>query len=176
MTSFGGEVTSSALCRKRHVKDPCGVRQRYFTDKINGRFSLLRCSVSLLVFARERDLMNESGMIETQIETHYRWEMVAMRGTLCTIPPRNSNQYPITVTVIILKQFYPFTVVLLGVLIEILFAFVLYTQHVFMLMHFHSRNMISREYWLIRWHTQCILRAVLKCRWKGCHTKILINI
>jgi hypothetical protein len=39
-TSFGGEVKPSAPCRKilRHVKDPWGVRQRYFAGKINGHF------------------------------------------------------------------------------------------------------------------------------------------
>jgi hypothetical protein len=33
----------------------------------------------------------ESGMIITQMETNKRSQMVAVNGTPCAIPPRNSN-------------------------------------------------------------------------------------
>jgi hypothetical protein len=60
-TSFGGEVKPSAPCRKilRHVKDPCGVWEKYFTSKINAKisssFSLICYYVSLLLFSMNQE-------------------------------------------------------------------------------------------------------------------------
>jgi hypothetical protein len=71
-TSFGGEVKPSVQCCKilRYVKFSGGW-QRYFSDKINGRFSpsfsVLPFLVSLLVFATV--VVDESGMIRTQMGT-----------------------------------------------------------------------------------------------------------
>jgi hypothetical protein len=47
MTSFQGEVKLSAPCCKIlwHVKDPCGVRQRYSVGSIQGHFSPNPCSL-----------------------------------------------------------------------------------------------------------------------------------
>jgi hypothetical protein len=60
-TSFGGKVKPSAPCRKilRHVKDPSGVRQRYFAGKINGHFSPCFSPRRLLVFVRKLLWMNQ---------------------------------------------------------------------------------------------------------------------
>jgi hypothetical protein len=41
----------------------------------------------------QTDLVDESGTIRTQLVTCNRQKMVAMDGTLYTIPPRNSIQY-----------------------------------------------------------------------------------
>jgi hypothetical protein len=95
---FRGEVKPSSLCRKilRHVKDPCGVWQKYFAGKINGCFSPSFFPASLLSVSADickRALVNESRMIRTQMETHNRSEMPAVHGTLSTIPPHNSNHY-----------------------------------------------------------------------------------
>jgi hypothetical protein len=38
----------------------------------------------------QRPLVDESGMIKTQIGTHNTSEMVALLGTPCAIPPHNS--------------------------------------------------------------------------------------
>jgi hypothetical protein len=40
----------------------------------------------------QRAVVDESGMIRTQLETHSRSEMVTVLGTPCMIPPRNSNR------------------------------------------------------------------------------------
>jgi hypothetical protein len=39
----------------------------------------------------QKALVDESGMIRTQMGKHDK-KMVAVHGTLCTIPPRNSKQ------------------------------------------------------------------------------------
>jgi hypothetical protein len=39
----------------------------------------------------QRALVRESGMISTQTRKHNRTEMVAVYGTPCATPPRNSN-------------------------------------------------------------------------------------
>jgi hypothetical protein len=38
----------------------------------------------------QRALVDESGIIRTQMNTHNRSVMVAVLGTLCAIPPRNN--------------------------------------------------------------------------------------
>jgi hypothetical protein len=50
-------------------------------------------SVSLLrVYCNQRVLVDESGIIRTQVENTVDHKMTAVHGTLCTIPPRNINQ------------------------------------------------------------------------------------
>jgi hypothetical protein len=49
--------------------------------------SLIGTSVGIC----QRALVDESGMIRTQMGLIYQ-EIVAVHGTLCTIPPHNSNQ------------------------------------------------------------------------------------
>jgi hypothetical protein len=43
--------------------------------------------------ANQRALVDESGVIRTQMGKHNRSENGCTHGTLCTIPPHNSNQY-----------------------------------------------------------------------------------
>jgi hypothetical protein len=78
---------------------PAEYDKRYFADKINGHFSisfsLLRYHVSLLVLAGELWCMHQEWL-------QLRWarttdqKMAAVHGTLCMIPPRNSQQQPVT--------------------------------------------------------------------------------
>jgi hypothetical protein len=56
----------------------------------------ISCQVLLLCYQVssgycERALVNESGMMVTQMGTHNRLDSVVVPGTPCTIPPRNSN-------------------------------------------------------------------------------------
>jgi hypothetical protein len=58
----------------------------------------------------QRTLMDESGIIRTQMGTGNRLEMVAVSGTPCAIPHRNSNEtyfhdFPAAVTYSTLAHF-----------------------------------------------------------------------
>jgi hypothetical protein len=95
-TSYRGEVKLLAPCRKFlwHVKEPCEVWKRYFISNIHGhlllKFLLLSYQVSLLVIARELWWVNQE-WLELRLGTHNRSVMVAVLGTHCAIPPRNSK-------------------------------------------------------------------------------------
>jgi hypothetical protein len=82
----------SDLCRKilSYVNDPCGVWQ-ILRGKILANFlpaSLVGVSDGIC----HRALVDESGMIRTQMGSTVDQKMTAVHGALCTIPPRNSNQ------------------------------------------------------------------------------------
>jgi hypothetical protein len=76
----------------RHVKEP----YEYQTDASSAKFTAIYRQVSPAslpnVFASycQRALVDESGMIGTQARMHNRSAMVAVHGTPCAIPPRNS--------------------------------------------------------------------------------------
>jgi hypothetical protein len=61
--------------------------------KMNGHFSQsFNCfATRSLLNNCQRELVDELGMIKTQIGTQNRSEMVAVHGTPCAIPPCNSN-------------------------------------------------------------------------------------
>jgi hypothetical protein len=97
-TSFWRELKPSALCCKIlwHVKDPCGVWQRYFAGKINEYFSLSLslcfATRSLYWYLRESLggwIMND---YNSDGDTTIDQKMPAVHGTPCTIPTRNCNQ------------------------------------------------------------------------------------
>jgi hypothetical protein len=71
----------------------------YYIDISTAKFTVIShqaspdslLGVSSGIFRRA--LVDESGMIVTQVGTHtIDQKMTAVHGTLCTIPPRNSNQ------------------------------------------------------------------------------------
>jgi hypothetical protein len=93
MTSFRGEIKPLVPCHKilQHVKE------RYMHERLVNKFhghnapsfSALLPDVSAGYC--QGCLVDESGVIRTQIRMHNRSETVAVLGTPCTIPPRNSN-------------------------------------------------------------------------------------
>jgi hypothetical protein len=62
-------------------------------------FFLISFLVSVLVFARELWWMNQN---EKNSYGDAKYKMVAVRGTRCTIPPRNSNQFASTYKICII--------------------------------------------------------------------------
>jgi hypothetical protein len=93
--SFGEEIKPPAQCRKvlRHVKNPCGVWKRYLIGKIHWlflqSFSCFAIKYQLLI-ARELWWMNQEWLELRWGHTIDQSVMVAMLGTPCAIPPRNS--------------------------------------------------------------------------------------
>jgi hypothetical protein len=83
-TSFGGEVKPSVPCRMilRHVKESYEC-ERYLVAKFNSNFSQISPPSVLDVSAGnwQRALVDESGMIRTQIRMHNKSEMVAVQGS-----------------------------------------------------------------------------------------------
>jgi hypothetical protein len=55
----------------------------------------------------QRSLLDESGMIGTQMGTHNRSEMVAVLGMPCVIPPYNSNSLSNSTTPYIVHIVFP---------------------------------------------------------------------
>jgi hypothetical protein len=91
-TSFVGEVKLSVICRKilRHVKYSYSMKEIGYTCWKNVRpflakFILLHYHMSAGYC--QRALVDESGIIRTQMGTHNRPVMVAVHGTHCEIPP-----------------------------------------------------------------------------------------
>jgi hypothetical protein len=59
-----------------------------------------------VLWCNQRTLVDESEIIRTRMDTIYQ-KMAAMHGTLCAIPPRNSNPYNnFCLTSDIVKQLY----------------------------------------------------------------------
>jgi hypothetical protein len=96
-TRFGGEIKPSAPSRKilLYVKEPHGVRKRYLQSQ--QKFTAI-CSLVSPAFLTgvsagysQTALVDEWGMITTQMETQNRSVTVAMLRTPCAIPPRYSN-------------------------------------------------------------------------------------
>jgi hypothetical protein len=87
----------SAPCCKNlwHVKEPC----RYVNRYLVGKNSAISHQVSPALLSDvssgycQRALVDESGMIRT-LDGENRTDMVAVHGTPCAIPPRNSNSNP----------------------------------------------------------------------------------
>jgi hypothetical protein len=70
-------MIDSLFCRKNSLP----FLAKFFPD------SLLGVSADIV----NRGLVDESGTLITQMGTHTRLKMIAVYGTLCTIPLRNSN-------------------------------------------------------------------------------------
>jgi hypothetical protein len=95
-TSFEGELKPSVPCRKilRYAKEPPG-SMKYILRRKNSRsylakFLLFRYYVSLLVNDRQLLWMNQK-LLTLRRGTHNSSVTVAVHGTICAIPPRNSN-------------------------------------------------------------------------------------
>jgi hypothetical protein len=71
------------------------VRKRYSQAKLSCHFLASFFLIRYLVSAGycQRDLVDESGMIRTQMRKHNRPLTVAVYGTPCAIPPRNSTVF-----------------------------------------------------------------------------------
>jgi hypothetical protein len=78
------------------IRSTTSFRERYFAGKIKGHFSpslsLLRYQKSLLVLSRELWWMNQE-WLELRWGSTKDKKRAAVHGALCTIPPRNSNQF-----------------------------------------------------------------------------------
>jgi hypothetical protein len=87
MTFFEGEIKPSAPCRKilRHVKDPASMIQILRRQNSATIFSPNFSCFATNVCARncERAVVDESGILRTQMGTHNRSEMVALKGSPC---------------------------------------------------------------------------------------------
>jgi hypothetical protein len=70
----------------------------YERDTSSAKFTAISSQVSpdsvlgVLAGTCQKALVDETEIIRTQMGTHNRSEMVAVHGTLYTIPPRTSNQ------------------------------------------------------------------------------------
>jgi hypothetical protein len=96
--SFGGKVKPSITWLKilSHVKDYWGVwdtSSAKLTDMSRQVFSLLRYHVSLMLFARGLWWINQEWLQLVRWGHTIDHNIAAVHGTLCTIPPRNSNQW-----------------------------------------------------------------------------------
>jgi hypothetical protein len=88
-------IKPSVPCRKTlwHVKESYWYESRYLLSKIHDHFSpsvscfATRCSASYCDTA----LVDESGMIRTQMGTHSISVMIIVLGTPCAISLRNSD-------------------------------------------------------------------------------------
>jgi hypothetical protein len=76
-----------------HVKDPCGVWQRYYVDQMQGHFSPTLFFVTRCLCCNQRALVDEAGIIRTQMGTHNRSEngSSAREAFYDTIPYVTSN-------------------------------------------------------------------------------------
>jgi hypothetical protein len=95
-TSFGGEVKPSGPCRMflRHPKSP--LRYGRYTDSQNSPTisrPVPSCfATRCLLQPEQRNLVDESGMIRTRMESTKIRKWLQLYGALCTIPSRNRNQ------------------------------------------------------------------------------------
>jgi hypothetical protein len=80
----GGKAEGPIFKFLQHVKEPC-VALRCYVSKIQGHFSRLPCFTA-------RSLVDESGVLELKWGRTVDQKMVTVLGTLCTTPPRKSNQ------------------------------------------------------------------------------------
>jgi hypothetical protein len=95
MTSLGGKVKQSVPCCKilQHVKDPYKYGKGYFIGKVHSHF-LPRSPTSLLGVSAgncQTALLDESGMVRTQMGVHNGSEIITVHVTPCVIPPHNRN-------------------------------------------------------------------------------------
>jgi hypothetical protein len=77
------------------LKDPCGVRQRYFVGKIQGHFSSTPCFATRCLCYSQKALVDELETIKTQMGRKIDQKTTIVHGTLSKIPHRNSNYYPV---------------------------------------------------------------------------------
>jgi hypothetical protein len=75
------------------LKEPYKYENRYLVGKIHSHFSpSFSCSLPDVSAAYcQTALVDESGIIRTQMKTHNRSEMVALHGPPGARPPHNSN-------------------------------------------------------------------------------------
>jgi hypothetical protein len=91
MISFGKEVKPSVTCSKilRHVKDTCSMQRDIY--RLNSRTFLGKFLPALLLGVSagycQRDMVDESRIIRTQMGKDNRSVMVAVYGTPLAIPP-----------------------------------------------------------------------------------------
>jgi hypothetical protein len=76
-----------------HVKDPCGVWQRYYVDQMQGHFLPTLFFITRCLYCNQRALVDEAGIIRTQMGTHNRSENggSAREALYDTIPYVTSN-------------------------------------------------------------------------------------
>jgi hypothetical protein len=94
-TSFGCEMKTSTPCKiLRHVKEPYSMKTETSWAKFTDISRQISAASHIGVSAGycQRALVDESGMIITQMGTHNRSEIVAVHGTAYVIPPHNSNR------------------------------------------------------------------------------------
>jgi hypothetical protein len=93
--SFGREVNPEAPCHKIlwHVEESCVAWLRYYISRIQGHFSQPPLATAICLWCSQRALVDGSGILELRWGCTIGHKMAAVTGTLCSTPPRNSNQY-----------------------------------------------------------------------------------
>jgi hypothetical protein len=92
--SFGWEVKPEASCCKilQHVKEPCVAWWSCYVSKIQGHFSPHFWVTARCLWCSQRELVNESGVLELRWGCTIGQKMAAVLGTLCSAPPSKSKK------------------------------------------------------------------------------------